>query len=247
MEVVVLHVPRLGQHPVEPVHHAADDALAEDLAVEAVALLVLLGVVAAVGDVVADHGPAGEDARGEEERRHGGAEPGEGPTREEADVGGEEHLLEVGDVVLALLSLDLLLNRAHLRAPRLEVKVAAPLSDVLGSLGAPHGNVVIDVVGTRGADVHGDGDGGHLHGAAVEARHGEAARGEHGCARHSGRADGAEAHGGAGSDTHGGGGLHLVWRGVGGRGACRFGAVTERGGWDERRSNAAPGDPPNLG
>mmetsp|Transcript_26639 Transcript_26639/g.57986 ORF Transcript_26639/g.57986 Transcript_26639/m.57986 type:complete len:477 (-) Transcript_26639:107-1537(-) len=141
VEVVVLHVPRLGQHPVQPVHRARDEPLAEGGAVEAFAHL--LAVVPAVGHVVAHHGPAGEDAGGEEEggdgvAGHGVAHAAQGEAGEVAHIGPEEHLLQVLHVLLALLLLELTLEGTHLSAPGLEVEVLAPLSGVRG-LGAPLG------------------------------------------------------------------------------------------------------------
>ena len=93
VEMVVLDVPRLGHHPVHPVGDAAGDSLGEGAAVEPAshdAVLGLRGVVAAVADVVADHGPAGADGGGHHERRDGvdASDGGEGVGQER---GREEH------------------------------------------------------------------------------------------------------------------------------------------------------------
>ena len=155
VEVVVLHVPGLGHHPVHPVGDAAGDALGEGAAVEASgddAALGLHGVVAAVADVVADHGPAGADGGGHHERRDGvdatddverGGEEGGGEHHGEAaeveQVGPGEDLVQVVDVILVDVLLELLLELADLGAPGGEVEVLAPLA-----------GLAVDVTGVRG-------------------------------------------------------------------------------------------------
>eukprot|EP00962_Isochrysis_galbana_P058177 scaffold31044_cov112-Isochrysis_galbana.AAC.6 len=57
VQVVVLDVPRLGQHPVEPVHGAAADAAQRKAHRGEAARAVVLLVVAAVARVVRDHRP----------------------------------------------------------------------------------------------------------------------------------------------------------------------------------------------
>mmetsp|Transcript_12419 Transcript_12419/g.34862 ORF Transcript_12419/g.34862 Transcript_12419/m.34862 type:complete len:304 (-) Transcript_12419:491-1402(-) len=71
VEVVVLHIPRLRFHPVQPVYHALPQAKGKRPAVEAAGddpVLRLLGVVPAVAHMVANHCPAGHDGN-----RHGDA------------------------------------------------------------------------------------------------------------------------------------------------------------------------------
>ena len=70
----MLDVPSLGHHPVHPVGDAPGEPLGEGAAVEPAghdAVLGLRGVVAAVADVVTDHGPPGADGGGHHERGDG--------------------------------------------------------------------------------------------------------------------------------------------------------------------------------
>mmetsp|Transcript_7731 Transcript_7731/g.31363 ORF Transcript_7731/g.31363 Transcript_7731/m.31363 type:complete len:482 (-) Transcript_7731:82-1527(-) len=165
VKVVVLDVPSLGHHPVHPVGDAPGESLGEGAAVEPAghdAVLGLRGVVAAVADVVTDHGPPGADGGGHHERGDGVGASDEGEDvrqerrgeehREAAvveHVGPGEDLVEVVDVILADLSLELLLHLANLGGPRGEVEVLAPLAGLV----VGHRGLGVVIERDRGADL----------------------------------------------------------------------------------------------
>mmetsp|Transcript_504 Transcript_504/g.1447 ORF Transcript_504/g.1447 Transcript_504/m.1447 type:complete len:553 (+) Transcript_504:127-1785(+) len=131
VEVVVLDVPRLGQHPVEPVHSAPlHGPECEAERGEASGAIVLL-VVAAVAGVVRNHRPPGH---GPQRQAHHGDEVGLHPHGGDADgaaeVGPEDHALQVLDVRLALPFLEPAAQLAALLAKGGEVDARDPL--VLG-------------------------------------------------------------------------------------------------------------------
>jgi len=159
----VLHVPRLGHHPVHPVRDPARDPLRERATVEAAGhdpALALRGVVPAVADVMPYHRPSRADRGRHHERRDRvhAADRGEDVAeqhrrREEHGeaavveaVGPRQDLVEVVDVIFPDLRLELLLNLAHLGGPRGEIEVLAPLA----------GLVVRHFTRPRGRHVHRD-------------------------------------------------------------------------------------------
>ena len=205
----MLHVPRLGHHPVHPVRDPARDPLRERATVEAAGhdpALALRGVVPAVADVMPDHRPSRADRGGHHERRDRvhAADRGEDVAeqhrrREEHGeaavveaVGPRQDLVEVVDVIFPDLRLELLLNLAHLGGPRGEIEVLAPLAGLV----VRHRGLGVVVERDRGANLEGaagDGDG-RLGGGPG----GDRAAGE-------GRLGGASAGEGDGSrDGHGG-------------------------------------------
>mmetsp|Transcript_23325 Transcript_23325/g.68590 ORF Transcript_23325/g.68590 Transcript_23325/m.68590 type:complete len:366 (-) Transcript_23325:70-1167(-) len=131
VQLVVLDVPRLGQHPVEPVHSAPlHGPECEAERGEASGAIVLL-VVAAVAGVVRNHRPPGH---GPQRQAHHGDEVGLHPHGGDADgaaeVGPEDHALQVLDVRLALPFLEPAAQLAALLAKGGEVNARDPL--VLG-------------------------------------------------------------------------------------------------------------------
>mmetsp|Transcript_182178 Transcript_182178/g.443336 ORF Transcript_182178/g.443336 Transcript_182178/m.443336 type:complete len:484 (-) Transcript_182178:62-1513(-) len=166
VEVVVLHVPRLGHHPVHPVRDPARDPLRERATVEAAGhdpALALRGVVPAVADVMPDHRPSRADRGGHHERRDRvhAADRGEDVAeqhrrREEHGeaavveaVGPRQDLVEVIDVIIPDLRLELLLNLAHLGGPRGEIEVLAPLAGLV----VGHRGLGVVIERDRGADL----------------------------------------------------------------------------------------------
>ena len=215
----MLDVPSLGHHPVHPVGDTTREPLGEGAPVEAAghdAALGLRGVVAAVAHVVADHGPARADGGGHHERRdrvdvadevEGVGEEGRGEhDREAAEVEGvrpREDLVEVVDVILIDVRLELLLDRADLGGPRLEVERLAPLARLVvrhlhRGLGAGHRDRGADLERAAARRHRGHGlDGRDRSGAAAKRLRGASAR------ERQGRGDG---HGGHEYDCEGEGG-----------------------------------------
>ena len=134
VQVVVLDVPRLRQHPVEPVARAppraADGEARRREAPAAADAPVVLPVVAAVADVVADHRPPRARPRAQRDDRQQPRERAAHPHRRHADerarVRPRQHLLEVAHVGLALPVLEALAQRVHLRAERRVVERGGP-------------------------------------------------------------------------------------------------------------------------
>mmetsp|Transcript_47196 Transcript_47196/g.90091 ORF Transcript_47196/g.90091 Transcript_47196/m.90091 type:complete len:250 (-) Transcript_47196:420-1169(-) len=84
VKIVVLHVPGLRQHPIQPVQHAVNRSLGERGSMESLAIL--LAVVSSMGYMVAYHGPACKNASGNQDRgdgvaRHDVAERSQGKAR----------------------------------------------------------------------------------------------------------------------------------------------------------------------
>ncbi len=70
MQVIMLHIPSLGLHPVKPVYHATLRAERKEAAVEPTGDLTvtrLQCIVTSVADMMSDHGPAGHDCCGHEQ------------------------------------------------------------------------------------------------------------------------------------------------------------------------------------
>ena len=133
VQVVVLDVPRFGQHPIEPVAHAPEHG-AHRKAVGSVATLELVGVLAvvpAMADVVPDHRPARARPRAQtddreqppERRRH----PHGGNAHATAQIGPQDHALQVLHVRLALLIAQSLAQLMDFLAEARVVKALRPL------------------------------------------------------------------------------------------------------------------------
>mmetsp|Transcript_32286 Transcript_32286/g.75252 ORF Transcript_32286/g.75252 Transcript_32286/m.75252 type:complete len:330 (-) Transcript_32286:247-1236(-) len=110
VQVVVLDVPGLRKHPIQPVarappHGAYCEAIRRESAAAA-KLWAILPVVPAVADVVPDHCPACACPRAQPNDRNEAAERRRHPHREHAKhaarVRPRDHLLEVADVGVAL-------------------------------------------------------------------------------------------------------------------------------------------------
>merc|ERR1719149_145229 len=103
VQVIVLDVPSLGKHPVEPVAHPRLQAAHGKAAAREAAGAVVLPVVAAVADVVADHRPSAQRPRAQRDYAHRvGPHPAGEHTHRAAEVGPADDLLEVRDVLGAL-------------------------------------------------------------------------------------------------------------------------------------------------
>jgi len=135
--VVVLDVPRLGHHPVEPVADTTPKGAYAELEAVPPALVGVDPVVSAMAGVVCDHGPAcagpcaeGKDGNNVHRETHG----------EKADcrahVGPGDHFAEVVVVILALSPLKSVAQGLDLGSEAFNIKVLDPLILHLELLGS---------------------------------------------------------------------------------------------------------------
>mmetsp|Transcript_18665 Transcript_18665/g.32096 ORF Transcript_18665/g.32096 Transcript_18665/m.32096 type:complete len:274 (+) Transcript_18665:613-1434(+) len=128
MPIVVLHVPRLGQHPIEPIAQAFPGSADGKFESVPTVLVGVALVVSTVAGVMSDHRPASEGECGQCDDRDGvDAESHGEHAHESAGVGPHDHFVQVFDVRGTLVLLELVSELLDVFREGIEVEVLDPL------------------------------------------------------------------------------------------------------------------------
>jgi len=126
--IVMFHVPSLWHHPIEPITHAVPQSTHCEFESIPPVLVGMALVIAAMTGVMRNHGPSGE---GEGGQRNNGKESHSESHSEHsdgsADVGPEDHFVEMADVCISLVSVQLFSEFLHVSSEGIVVVGFDPL------------------------------------------------------------------------------------------------------------------------
>jgi hypothetical protein len=126
--IVVFHIPSLGHHPIEPITQAVPQPPNGEFESIPPVLVGMALVVATMAGVVRNHGPSGEGKGGQGNDREESHSESHGEHSDgSAEVGPEDHLVEVADVCIALIFLEFFSEFLHVGSEGIVVVGFDPL------------------------------------------------------------------------------------------------------------------------
>jgi len=126
--IVMFHVPSLGHHPVEPITQAVPQPPDGEFESIPPVLVGMALIVATMAGVMRNHGPSGEGEGGEgKDGEESHSESHGEHSDDSADVGPEDHFVEVADVCIALVSLEFFAEFLHVGGEGIVVVAFDPL------------------------------------------------------------------------------------------------------------------------